>query len=125
MLSLEERGILARLQRWRDDIQRIMDLYDRDRPILPRQHVDEARTLYAKLKAELGSEYKTHQSSRRKPPLTDAEKRWYVDVVHEAFVHLHAAVNHAPEKIFSSLYDAQTDVDFRIGEMNRYGATAS
>ena len=57
------------------------------------------------------------QPRRRRPPLTEAEKRWYQSTIHEAYCHLEARTNSAPEKWFSSLYDARFDFSHIISQL--------
>ena len=115
-LTSDERDCLERLEAWDDKIKRLMDMYD-PRGVLPQRDLAEARELYTALKRGLEAEFRSCDSSRRHPPLTDAEQRWYALTVHKAFCHLRARTNAVPKKWFDSLYEAQMDISHTIFKM--------
>ena len=115
-LTDDERGCVVRLEDWDARIERILGMFY-PRGVLPRRDLAEARELYTALKRGLEAEYRDCANSRRHPPLNEAEKRWYARTIHQAFVHLRARTNAAPEKWLGSLHESQMDLSHVIFQM--------
>ncbi len=115
-LTADERDCLDRLEAWDAKIEFLLGMYD-PRGLLPRRDLPEARELYTALKRGLEAEHRDCANSRRHPPLTEAEERWYARTIHEAFVHLRARTNASSQKWLDSLYEARMDISHTIFKM--------
>lgn len=118
MLTPDEQSVLQRLEVFLGRVEQIQQMFNKQGTV-PAEHVDRARELYTTLKRDLEAEYRSTASSRRRPPLTDAERQWYASTVHAAYVHLSAPTNSAPDKWFSCLDDAEIDLTHAISGMRQ------
>jgi len=119
VLTPDEQVLLYRLEDWHAKIEQILGIFD-ERRVLPRSRLDEARRLYTALKRGLEKEYHGLSNSRRDPPLNAAERRWYQRTIHQAFVHLRAKTNSAPERWLDSLGEARMDIGRAVFDMKEY-----
>lgn len=119
VLTPDEQVVLYRLEDWHARIEQILGMFD-DQGVLPRSRLEEARTLYTDLKRGLEEEYRDLSNSRRDPPLNVTERRWYQRTIHQAFVHLRAKTNAAPERWLDSLGEARMDIGRMIFEMKEF-----
>ena len=115
-MTADERECLDRLSQWKNRIDALMAMYDRDRAFIPAVDIASARALYVSLKADLRAEHQRLSNSRRRPR-NPAEDRWYTSTIHAALNALSAPTNSRPEKWFSGLYDASTDFSHMLGQM--------
>jgi hypothetical protein len=105
-LRAEEFEILVRLNRWNQQCERLLRVFDENWAIPESQGVV-ALELFGALKGELESEYRCMNNRRRRPPMTLAERRWYERPIREAHMHLRARPNGPAENWLSSLREAQ------------------
>lgn len=117
-MNPDERWCFERLREWIGRFDEVLGLYEPDRAVVPREGIARARELYTKLKADLNTEYRRLNNSRRKQ--TPAEKQWYARTVHQANASLRAPTNARPEEWHSDLYRSRSDVSSDVHAMKQY-----
>ena len=116
MLRPDEESCRIRLEQWRDRLDAIMDLYPRS-GLVSRRQLEEIRIAYSDLRLALQDEHHLLAGSHRLPPLTIAETQCYQPAVREAFMHLVARTNDTAALIHSSLFDAYTDFEDMLAQL--------
>lgn len=116
MLTADEQDVLQRLERWRDRMTTLQRMFD-DHGALTRQYVEVAKERYTALKRDLIAEHGSLSNSRRDPPLTAAEVRWYARPIGQARFELLVPVNARPEKWRNSLSTAKFHITSAIKKM--------
>ena len=115
----DDRDVYERLKAWDAKIRDLMNLYAGQSHI-PRKDLERGRAMYKDLKDGLRTEYKSHQSSGRRPPLTEAERIWYTSPIHEAFCQLRAPTNSKSNAWFTCLFGAQIDITHMLSQMKSH-----
>jgi hypothetical protein len=116
-LTREELDIMERLDRWSQQLQRLLRLFEHG--TLPAAAVIGALELHNALAGELDSEHRGLNNPRRKPPLTPAERRWYERPIREVHRHLRSTVHVPSEMWFQPLLEAHCCLRGAIDDLNR------
>lgn len=114
MLTADESDVLRRLEEWNKRVTALEEMFDKAGEVRS-EHLADARQRYTDLKRDLEAEHK--RMSKRGAELNTAEQACYAPTVHEAYVHLDAAINARPSAWLSSLYDARTDFEHMIWQL--------
>src|SRR5687767_3471528 len=120
VLTPEEAAVLRRLEGWINRVQRIEEIFDLEQGELPYARQGEARELFLLLKRDLEAEFQSISDSRRRPPLTDAEHRWYAGTIHEAYVHVRVETSPSPESWLPALFEVREDLEHTIFTLRRW-----